>query len=105
MRILFLVGSLTIGAALALSFTQAGFVARLVSGVAVLAIGIAMLVALRRRNRVKPRHVYAAAYEADQFSEAEVREVFHALAEAKARSVAPFSLAKADPTAADSWTD
>ena len=88
---LILVGSITIGAALALSLTEFAAVARVFVGITFAALALTLWFLLRYRSKTQQQYVYTADSEADRYTVEDVREVFHALTEAKARSAAPFA--------------
>ena len=90
MRIFFLTGSLTIGAGLAFGLTHFAGSARLLVGVAIIIGALCLWYVVRNREQTKTSYVYTAGSEADRYTELDVREIFHALSEAKARSMAPF---------------
>ena len=83
MRFIFLIGSLTTGAALALGLTEIADFARVALGVAAV-IGVAFLTWPRRRPcKVRVRGAHRVRWQTDRESErytdAEVREFFLAL--------------------------
>jgi hypothetical protein len=85
-----LVGSITIGAALALSLTEFAALARVLVGITFAVLGVVLWLLLRHRAKVAARYVYTADSEAERYTVEDIREVFHALTEAKAKSAAPF---------------
>ena len=96
MRIFFLVGSLTVGATLAFSLTQFDMLARAVGGASIVVGILGVWFVARRNSAVKPRFIYSASNDADEYTESDVREFFRAFSEAKARSAAPFPLPKSN---------
>ena len=90
MRLLFLIGSLTVGAALAGGLSQFGFPVRLALGVAAIAGAFYIFCACKCANVVSEKVVFIVDRDSERYTEAEVSEFLHALSEAKARSAAPF---------------
>jgi hypothetical protein len=96
MTIFFLAGSLTLGAALVFGLTEVEGMMRLLCGVATV-VGSAYIWATRHRvMRVKTQKAYRAHLEADRFDELDVKQMFDALSEAKAKSMAPFDSRRSD---------
>jgi hypothetical protein len=91
MRFLSLVGSLTLGASLALALFQLPVIAR----AALLVIATASWVYLRshrmRTNEIRwSRATYIVDKETERYSDCEIAEFYHALSEAKTNTTDPF---------------
>ena len=90
MRLLFLIGSLTVGAALAGGLSQFSVAARLALGVAAIAGAIYIFCSYKGVNVAAEKTAFVIDKESERYTEAEVSEFFHALSEAKAKTAAPF---------------
>ena len=91
MRLLFLIGSLTVGAALAGGLPQFSVAARVALGLAAIAGFIYIFCAYKCSNMATEKVTFVVDKESERYSEAEVSEFLHALSEAKAKSAAPFA--------------
>ena len=90
MRLLFLIGSLTVGAALAGGLSQFSVAARLGLGVATIAGGFYIFCAYKCANVATQKVPFLVEKESERYTETEVSDFLHALSEAKAKSAAPF---------------
>ena len=88
MRILFLIGSLTIGAALAGGLSEFGTAARFAFGAAAIAGAMYLYWSYRGTPVATPRAAFVK--ESERYSESDVEDFFNKLSEAKAKSAAPF---------------
>ena len=90
MRILFLIGSLTIGAALAGGLSEFGTAARFAFGAAAIAGAMYLYWSYKETPVATPRAAFVVDKESERYSESDVEDFFDKLSEAKAKSAAPF---------------
>jgi hypothetical protein len=93
-RILFSIGSLSVGAALVMGLMHVTSLARVSISVAMVLTMLYVCYMVKRLSAQPARAVYFADAEAERYTEAEVRELFRGLAEAKAKSAHPFYAAR-----------
>ena len=91
MRLLFLIGSLTVGAALAGGLSQFSVAVRLALGVASIAGVYYIFCAYKCANVATARVAFVVDKESERYTESDVSEFLHALSAAKSQSAAPFS--------------
>ncbi|MGH7945254.1 MAG: hypothetical protein ACREH8_06825 [Opitutaceae bacterium] len=101
MTVFFLVGSLTVGAALVFGLTELVGQTKLLCGAAAVLGGVYIWSVWRsvwNFTRTKPMRIYEADSEAERYTETDVLELIEALSEAKAKSTPPFNSRTSGPT-------
>jgi hypothetical protein len=101
MRFLFLIGSLTVGAALAGGISQFSVAVRLALGLAAVGGFVFIFFAYKCASLATQKVAFVIDKESERYSEADVSEFLRALSEAKARSAAPFASAGASDRFSD----
>ena len=89
-RVMFSIGSLTVGASFVFGFMHVDSVGRIACYAAAVLAVVYFCCVTRRMAAPRVRVVYQADAEAERYTELDVRELVRGLSEAKARSASPF---------------